>query len=102
MPELRGPRRSHGGQRSEPGARVKAEAAEGGGASAPALRRATGSDIIKASKSTLTSKTVAHPSKIATALVQPAEARAILTGKQAIMKPCAGRLSRLCSFSMWQ
>ncbi len=43
-----------------------------------------------------------YPSIIATARVQPADARAILTGKQAIMKPCAGRLSRLCSFSMWQ
>ena len=60
MPELRGPRRWHGGQKSEPGARVKAEAAKGGGAKAPALRRATGSDMIKASKSTLTDKTVAH------------------------------------------
>ncbi len=61
MPELRGLRRLHGGQKSERGARVKAAAAAGGGASAPALRRATDSDTIKASKSTLTVKTVAHP-----------------------------------------
>ena len=61
MPELRGLRRLHGGQKSERGARVKAAAAAGGGASAPALRRATNSDTIKASKSTLTVKTVAHP-----------------------------------------
>lgn len=60
MPELRGLRRLHGGQKSERGARVKAAAAAGGGASAPALRRATDSDTIKASKSTLTVKTVAH------------------------------------------
>ncbi len=50
----------YGGEKSEPDARVKAEAAERGGASAPALRRASGTDIIKASKSTLTAKTVAH------------------------------------------
>ncbi len=61
MPELRGLRRLHGGQKSERGARVKAAATAGGGASAPALRRATDSDTIKASKSTLTVKTVAHP-----------------------------------------
>ena len=61
MPELRGPRRLYGGKKSERVARVKAAAAGGGGASAPALRRATGSDMIKASKSTLTPKTVAHP-----------------------------------------
>ncbi len=60
MPELRGLRRLHGGQKSERGARVKAAATAGGGASAPALRRATDSDTIKASKSTLTVKTVAH------------------------------------------
>ena len=60
MPELRKLRRLHGGQKSERGARVKAAAAAGGGASAPALRRATDSDTIKASKSTLTVKTVAH------------------------------------------
>ena len=74
MPELRGPRRLHGGQKSEPGARVKAEAAEGGGASAPALRRATGSDMIKASKSTLTRKTVAHTTPSA-ALLRSARLR---------------------------
>ena len=43
-----------------------------------------------------------HDSTIATARVHPAEARAIFTGKHAIMKPCGGRLSRLCSFSIWQ
>jgi hypothetical protein len=44
----------------------------------------------------------AQESMIATALVQPAEARAIFTGKQTTVKPVAGRLSRLCSFSRWQ
>ena len=43
-----------------------------------------------------------YSSKIATARVQPAEARCTFTGKQATMKPSAGRASRLCSFSMWQ
>ena len=63
--ELRGLRRLHGGQEVlSVAARVKAAAAAGGGASAPALRRATDSDTIKASKSTLTVKTVAHPLRI--------------------------------------
>ncbi len=43
-----------------------------------------------------------HPSMIATALVQPAEARSILTGKQDTVKPVDGNCSRWCSFSMWQ
>ena len=45
---------------------------------------------------------VAHPSMMATARVQPADAALILTGKHAIMNPVAGIASRLCSFSMWQ
>jgi hypothetical protein len=43
-----------------------------------------------------------QPSRIATARVQPAEARSIFTGKQDTMKPVDGSCSRLCSFSMWQ
>ena len=43
-----------------------------------------------------------HVSMIATARVQPAEARSIFMGKQATMKPVDGSASRLCSFSMWQ
>ena len=35
-------------------------------------------------------------------LPQPAEPPRTLTGKQLTVKPVAGRLSRLCSFSMWQ
>jgi len=62
MPESRGPRRLHGGEKSEPDARVKADSRASGGASAPALRRATGSDTIKTSNSSLTPKTVAQNS----------------------------------------
>ena len=36
-----------------------------------------------------------HSSVIATARVQPAEARSIFTGKQTTMKPVDGRASRL-------
>ncbi len=43
-----------------------------------------------------------YASRIATARVQPAEARSIFTGKQLTMNPAGGRPSRLCSFSMWQ
>ena len=43
-----------------------------------------------------------HASMIATARVQPADARSILTGKHDTVKPVAGNCSRLCSFSMWQ
>jgi hypothetical protein len=43
-----------------------------------------------------------HPSMIATALVQPADARSIFTGKQDTVKPVDGNSSRLCSFSMWR
>ena len=43
-----------------------------------------------------------QPSRIATALVQPAEARSIFTGKHDTMNPVDGSCSRLCSFSMWQ
>ena len=43
-----------------------------------------------------------HSSKMATARVQPAEAARIFMGKQAMMKPIAGKTSRLCSFSRWQ
>mmetsp|Transcript_14412 Transcript_14412/g.20629 ORF Transcript_14412/g.20629 Transcript_14412/m.20629 type:complete len:84 (-) Transcript_14412:656-907(-) len=39
---------------------------------------------------------------MATALVHPAEALLILTGKQQIVKPWLGNTSRLCSFSKWQ
>ena len=45
---------------------------------------------------------IPQSSKIATARVNPAEALRILKGKQEIMKPVGGRLSRLASFSMWQ
>ena len=43
-----------------------------------------------------------YPSRMATALVQPADARSIFTGKQDTVKPVEGNCSRLCSFSMWQ
>jgi hypothetical protein len=43
-----------------------------------------------------------HPSMIATAPVQRADARSIFTGKQDTVKPVDGNSSRLCSFSMWQ
>ena len=43
-----------------------------------------------------------HPSSIATARVQPADARSIFTGKHDTVKPVDGSCSRLCSFSMWQ
>ena len=45
---------------------------------------------------------IVQPSMIATARVQPADARSILTGKHDTMKPVGGNCSRLCSFSMWQ
>ena len=41
-------------------------------------------------------------STIATARVQPAEARSIFTGKHDTMNPVDGSASRLCSFSIWQ
>src|SRR6185312_3209276 len=43
-----------------------------------------------------------QPSMIATARVQPADARSIFTGKHDTMKPVGGSCSRLCSFSIWQ
>ena len=43
-----------------------------------------------------------YSSKIATALVQPADAAWILTGKQDTSKPLGGNDSRLCNFSMWE
>ena len=43
-----------------------------------------------------------HASMIATARVQPAEARSIFIGKHETMKPVEGSASRLCSFSRWQ
>src|SRR5450631_4536498 len=43
-----------------------------------------------------------QPSMMATARVQPADARSILTGKHDTVKPVDGNCSRLCSFSMWQ
>ena len=43
-----------------------------------------------------------HSSRIATARVQPAEPPFTLTGKHDTVNPSAGRLSRLCSFSIWQ
>src|SRR5262249_43568013 len=43
-----------------------------------------------------------YQSMIATALVHPAEARSIFTGKHDTMNPVEGRSSRLCSFSRWQ
>src|SRR5208337_1778437 len=41
----------------------------------------------------------AHSSMIATARVQPAEARSIFAGKQLTMNPVEGSASRLCNFS---
>jgi hypothetical protein len=41
-------------------------------------------------------------SMIAIALVQPAEPPRTFTGKQLTVKPVDGRVSRLCSFSIWQ
>ena len=43
-----------------------------------------------------------YPSRMATARVQPAEARSIFTGKHDTMNPVDGSCSRLCNFSMWQ
>ena len=43
-----------------------------------------------------------YDSMIATARVQPAEARSILVGKQQTVKPVDGSASRLCNFSIWQ
>jgi hypothetical protein len=43
-----------------------------------------------------------YSSKIATARVQPAEPRCTFTGRQEMVKPLGGSLSRLESFSMWQ
>ena len=43
-----------------------------------------------------------HSSMIATARVQPAEARSIFAGKQETVNPAEGSASRLCSFSIWQ
>jgi hypothetical protein len=40
-----------------------------------------------------------YSSTIATALVQPADALWVFTGKQTIRNPCDGRISKLCSFS---
>jgi hypothetical protein len=45
---------------------------------------------------------VLYASRIATARVQPAEARSIFTGKHDTMKPVDGSCSRWCNFSMWQ
>jgi hypothetical protein len=42
----------------------------------------------------------AYSSMMATARVQPAEARSIFTGKHETVKPVDGSCSRLCSFSM--
>jgi hypothetical protein len=43
-----------------------------------------------------------QPSMIATARIQPAETRSILTGKHDTMNPVDSKNSRLCNFSMWQ
>jgi hypothetical protein len=43
-----------------------------------------------------------HSSTIATARVQPADARSIFTGKQETANPVEGSDSRLCNFSIWQ
>src|ERR1700752_5017060 len=43
-----------------------------------------------------------YASMIATARVQPAEARSIFTGKHDMVNPVDGRSSKLCSFSRWQ
>ena len=42
-----------------------------------------------------------HPSTIATALIQPALARSIFTGKQLSVNPNGGNAFRLVSFSIW-
>ena len=42
---------------------------------------------------------LAHASMIATARVQPADARCTFTGKHTTSNPSAGNCSRLCSFS---
>lgn len=46
--------------------------------------------------------TIGGQSSTATARVQPADPPLILTGKQMTVKPLAGSLSRLASFSIWQ
>ena len=56
MPELKVRRRLNGGT----GSGVKAASRDSGGATAPALRRASATDTIKTGKSRLTPKTVAH------------------------------------------
>ena len=43
-----------------------------------------------------------HAGRMATARVQPADARCTFTGKALTRKPSAGSASRLCSFSIWQ
>jgi hypothetical protein len=63
--------------------------------------RATAS-LRKATISRPTTCGIVHDSKIATARVQPAEARSIFIGKQATVNPVGGSASRLCNFSMWQ
>jgi hypothetical protein len=60
MSELRRRRRSLDGQSSAGGERVKAASRVSGGAKAPALMLSTPAETLKSSKSTLTSKTVAH------------------------------------------
>ena len=58
--------------------------------------------LIRRSRAGRFEDVASHSSMIATARVQPAEARSILTGKQDTVKPLDGKSSRLCSFSMWQ
>ena len=60
MSELRRRPRSLDGQSSAGGERVKAASRVSGGANAPALTLSTPAETLKSSKSTLTSKTVAH------------------------------------------
>ena len=68
----------------------------------PALDALQNASLIRRSRAGRFSDAVSHSSMIATARVQPAEARSILTGKHDTAKPVDGKSSRLCSFSMWQ
>ena len=58
--------------------------------------------LAKATISRPTAHESVHDWMIATARVQPAEARSIFVGKQQTMKPIDGSDSRLCNFSIWQ
>jgi hypothetical protein len=63
MTKIHAPDQLHGHRPSGRGARVKAASRDSGGASAPALTRATRLDTLKIDNSILTRKTVARSSR---------------------------------------